>query len=61
MDQTALDWRRSRYCETNCCVEVARTDDSVFMRNSSSPDGPILTFTHAEWAAFVRGIKDEES
>lgn len=61
MDQKALDWRRSTYCESGSCVEVARTGDSVFMRNSSSPDGPILTFTHAEWTAFVRGLKDEES
>ena len=61
MDQKALDWQRSVHCEANACVEVARTHDSVFIRNSSDPDGPILTFTHAEWTAFIRGLKDEES
>jgi hypothetical protein len=61
MNHEGLGWRRSRYCDTNACVEVARTDDSVFIRNSSDPDGPILTFTPAEWTAFIRGLKDEES
>jgi hypothetical protein len=61
MDQWALDWKRSRYCEANACVEVARTDDSVFIRNSTNPDGPVLTFTHAEWTAFLRGLRDEDS
>jgi hypothetical protein len=53
-----LVWRRSPQCETNC-VEVAITDEYVFMRNSSAPDGPWLTFTLAEWDVFLADLKDE--
>jgi hypothetical protein len=28
--------------------------------HSKDPHGPVLTFTHAEWAAFVAGAKDGE-
>jgi hypothetical protein len=28
------------------------------MRNSQSPDGPVLTFSLAEWEAFLTGVRD---
>jgi hypothetical protein len=30
------------------------------MRNSQRPDGPVLKFSHAEWEAFVAGVRDGE-
>ena len=33
-------------------------DDAVALRDSKDPDGPILTFTKEEWAAFTAGIRD---
>lgn len=53
-----LVWRRSQ-CDTNACVEIATTEDHVWVRNSRDPNGPHLTFTHAEWVTFVRWIRDE--
>jgi Domain of unknown function (DUF397) len=52
-----LIWRRSPNCQSDC-VEVAITDDCVFMRNSRSPDGPWLTFSLVEWGAFLSGLRE---
>ena len=53
-------WQRSGHCDTNSCVEVAIADENVFIRNSREPEGSVLTFTRAEWDAFVAGVKDGE-
>jgi hypothetical protein len=42
------------------CVEVARIDQAVAVRDSKDPAGPVLTFTSAEWVAFISGAKDGE-
>lgn len=53
-----LSWRKSsRPCGNGACVEVARTTNSVFLRDSEDPTGPLLAFSKGEWAAFVCGIK----
>jgi len=51
-------WRRSTYCGSSNCVEVAFVTASgdVLVRNSRDPDGPTLRFDPAEWAAFVAGV-----
>lgn len=33
---------------------------SVAVRDSKDPAGPVLTFTPAEWTAFIAGAKDGE-
>ncbi len=38
------------------CVEVA-TVKLVAVRDSKDPDAPVLLFTQAEWAAFIRNVK----
>lgn len=43
------------------CVETARLPDGgMAVRDSKNPDGPMLTFTPGEWAAFADGVKDGE-
>lgn len=32
-------------------------DDTYFVRDSKDPDGAILSFTAAEWAAFLSALK----
>ena len=49
-------WRRPRGCATSECVEVAELAGEVAVRSSQGPD-VVLTFTEAEWRAFVRGVK----
>lgn len=52
-----LRWRKAEASQTNGnCVEVAiTTGGGVAVRDSKDPDGPVLRFTVAEWAAFVEG------
>ena len=48
-------WVRSSFSFANGnCVEVAELPgDSVCIRDSRDPGGPVLSFTRAEWAAFL--------
>jgi hypothetical protein len=50
-------WHKSLSCESGGCVVVARNGESILLGNSSDPDGPITTYTQAEWSEFVKGIK----
>jgi hypothetical protein len=54
------DWRRSSFCGTNACVEVAQTDDAYLVRDSKNPTGPVLQFTLPEWKAFIAGVNAGE-
>jgi hypothetical protein len=49
-------WVRSSFSFANGnCVEVAElSGGSVGIRDSRDPGGPVLRFTRAEWAAFLR-------
>jgi hypothetical protein len=58
-DPVTLDWRSPAGCDTSACVQTARDSDFVYVRHSKAPDGPILTFTHEEWAAHVGSILAE--
>lgn len=42
------------------CVEVREIDGGIWVRDSKDPDGPQLWFTHAEWAAFLAGVRNGE-
>jgi len=42
-------------------VEVSRVDtDTVAVRDSKNPAGPVLRFTQAEWEAFLDGMAKRE-
>ena len=53
-----LVWRKASASTSNGnCVEVAPTSGGgVAVRDSKDPEGPILRFTAAEWAAFADGM-----
>jgi Domain of unknown function (DUF397) len=58
-----LEFRKSSYSAGGACVEVGQSPGGgsvVAVRNSRIQDGPHLTFTTAEWEAFVLGVKDGE-
>lgn len=54
-------WRKSSYSTTDGtnCVEVAghALSQDVLTRDSKDPSGPVLTFTSAEWDAFLGEAK----
>jgi Domain of unknown function (DUF397) len=52
-----LTWHVSRTCESGACIRVARQEDSVVFGNTSNPDGPVYTYTWAEWNEFLAGVK----
>lgn len=58
IDLDAQTWRRSGVGPAD--LEVAFAGDWVLMRVSGAADGQVLVFDHAEWDAFVRGVKDRE-
>jgi Domain of unknown function (DUF397) len=48
-------WRKARSSVNNgACVEVAVLTEGVAVRDSKSPDGPILTCSREEWRTFLR-------
>ncbi|UQU64595.1 DUF397 domain-containing protein [Couchioplanes caeruleus] len=49
-------WRRSSRCADCSCVEVARIDGVVLVRDSKQPGVPALAFTEQEWMDFVAGV-----
>ena len=59
-------WRKSSFSGSGSggdhgdCVEVQPGDGGIVMRDSKDPDGPVLTFTAAEWDAFIAGVKAHE-
>jgi len=53
-------WRKSSRCGSNTCVEVAKVGDQYLIRDSKNPSVAALSFTEAEWVAFVEGVSDGE-
>jgi Domain of unknown function (DUF397) len=57
-----MQWVKSSFSFSNGnCVEVAARPapqgTEHLVRDSKNPSGPVLTFTAAAWAAFVRDVK----
>jgi hypothetical protein len=56
-----LEWRKSTWSgDSGNCVEVATVPTGVLVRDSKNPDGPILRFSHKEWATFLDGCASGE-
>jgi hypothetical protein len=55
---STLAWRKASTCGIEGgCVEVAQRRE-MLIRDSKDPEGPVLRYTEAEWAAFVNGVKN---
>ena len=51
-------WVKSRRCDSNGCVEVALLDEeTVGVRNSQDPDGPVVTFTREQWLEALEEVR----
>jgi hypothetical protein len=61
-EQSSITWRKSTASGGGGgnCVQVAFIDDSVLVRDSKNPSGPVLSFSHSEWAAFLIGARGNE-
>lgn len=57
--QEPMRWVKSSFSNQTNCVEVAKTADGGRMvRNSKRPEESPISYTAAEWDAFVKGVKD---
>nr|MDT0658638.1 DUF397 domain-containing protein [Micromonospora sp. DSM 115978] len=55
-DFPGATWRKSRRSQNGgACVEVARVDGVIGVRDSRNPTGPVLVFTSAHFEAFLNG------
>jgi hypothetical protein len=55
---STLTWRKSRASNGgDGCVEVAKSDSSVLLRDSKNRSGAILEISHPQWREFVRRMK----
>jgi hypothetical protein len=56
-----LAWRKAQSgIDNRVRVEVAATSGMIALRDSNNSTGPILTYTAAEWRAFLDGAKNGE-
>jgi hypothetical protein len=62
IDQGKARWiKASASNGATACVETTSIRaDEVLVRNSRDREGPILSFTKAEWVAFIAGAKAGE-
>lgn len=61
INRESLRWRIAKKSSTANCVEVARAaPDTVVVRNSRRPDGDMIIYPHADFNAFLAGVKSGE-
>lgn len=53
-----LSWRVARKCNSGDCVRVAAQGDEIVIGSSKHLDGPVISYTRSEWAAFVEGVRE---
>jgi hypothetical protein len=54
-------WHKSSFSQQGDCAEWKFSDELVLLRNSKDPSGRVIKFTHAEWRAFINGIKSGQA
>jgi hypothetical protein len=50
-------WKKSTVSGAGSCVEVAGVGQTILVRDSRDPSGPILSFARAEWETFLAGVR----
>jgi hypothetical protein len=58
MSGHSLRWYKSAASGTGNCVEVAAIPERVLVRDTKDRGGPVLSFTVAEWSAFLAGVAE---
>jgi hypothetical protein len=54
-------WRKSSYSANNsACVEISERPETIALRDSKDPEGPIIEVARADWRAFVDAVKRGE-
>jgi hypothetical protein len=50
-------WRKASFCGSTECVEVAKREGFIMVRDSAHPGGGTAQWTVEEWRTFVRDIR----
>jgi hypothetical protein len=52
-------WRKSSYSDSsgNNCVEVAKSDNTVVVRDTTNRDGALLMVDPAAWQLFTASLR----
>ncbi len=55
-----MDWRKSTYSDSNGgqCVETARGNGVILVRDTTNRDAGTLDFTAAAWREFTVSLKE---
>jgi uncharacterized protein DUF397 len=59
MNEAGPQWRKASRCDSNHCVEVATTRDSVGIRDSTlPPEAPYLALLPEEYGQLVKDFQE---
>jgi hypothetical protein len=56
-DCVEVGWRTSSFTTGGNCVEVAHQAPAVLIRDSKTPDGPVLDLPFAAFAQVIAGLR----
>lgn len=51
------EWRSSASCGAGNCVQVAKLEGAIAIRDSKNPERGTQVYTIDEWHEFVAGVK----
>lgn len=60
-EESRVTWRKSTASTNSGCVELAVADESVLIRDSVNPGGPVLRVSTAAWSAFLTSLAGGDS
>ena len=55
--RTGLEWRRGSKCDNGQCVEIAKLDAVIMIRDSAEPGNASLTVSRDVWQDFVSMVQ----
>jgi hypothetical protein len=55
-----LEWKHASSCSTNGCIEIARDDRQIYLRDSAQSEVAPMRFSQTDWEDFVAAIKAGE-
>lgn len=58
-DDLDLDFRKSTFCSGGDCLEIARKNGKVYVRNNQRPDD-IVEYSEQGWGDLIVGVKRGE-
>ena len=56
-NREAIFWQKGSASAASNCVEVALVNHLVWVRDSKTPNGPVLLFAHADWRGFLMTLR----